>query len=104
MTTISRPTELDRLRAAACTDKVALAAKTARGISRYSHEHPEENHGPVEAYRCPFASEHDDPTLDYHVGHAVSFDTLVWMARVLRARSGNAPGPVRRTTRVRRTR
>jgi hypothetical protein len=88
--------QIARLRAAACGDKVQMSRKAAQRISVLSHDDPTNPMGKVEAYRCPFAAEHDDPDLAWHVGHAMSMGTLRWMAGVLRARSGNAPGPVDR--------
>lgn len=91
MSVMTESRDVARLRHHSCTGKVPLPAKAARAISAQSHDEPTPI-GPVEAYRCPFASEHPEPDLAWHVGHALSVETMEWMARVLRARSGNAPG------------
>lgn len=94
-----RHTNLDRrlaeLRDRCCAGKATLSHKAARSIVVFSRG-PEQDPtvGPLEAYRCPFADEHADPGLEWHVGHAMSMFRLQETARLLRARSGNAPGPV----------
>lgn len=97
-----RNTNLDRrlaeLWARCCEGKVHLGANAARQIAAFSRT-PAQNPeiGPIEAYRCPFADEHPDPDLAWHVGRAMSTWRLVETARLLRARSGNAPAPVNRS-------
>lgn len=75
------------------TARLAAAAMRADGLT-------------VSAYRCPFPESHPDRRSEtWHVGHPLTVDGLVRVARLLRARSGNAPGvPGRGTTRRRRPR
>ncbi len=98
--TMTVPSDLDAeladLRAVKCTGKACLTAKVARQIAATSRT-PEQDPdiGPLEAYTCPFADEHEIPVLAWHVGHAMSIEGMLRTARILRARSGNAPTPRR---------
>lgn len=88
---------LDALRSRCCTGKTPLGRSAATRIAAASRNPHDEHHnplsGPLEAYRCPFADD-DHPDAAWHVGHAMSMFRLEETARLLRARSGNAPGPV----------
>lgn len=96
-----RNTNLDRrlaeLWARCCEGKVELGANAARMVAAHSRTPAQDPAiGPVEAYHCPFAAEHENPEAEWHVGRAMSAFRLVETARLLRARSGNAPAPVNR--------
>lgn len=91
---------LAALWARCCEGKVAMSARAARAVAAQSRIAPTTPDGtPVNAYRCPFASEHDDPGADFHVGRPISVETMVEVAGLLRARSGNSPGPQRKDPR-----
>jgi hypothetical protein len=99
--TISRENDyerrLARLRSRCCTGKVSMSMRAATSIAVVSRTPAQDPAiGPVEAYRCPFCADHENPDLEWHVGHAMSLASLIEMAAILRARSGNAPGPMRR--------
>lgn len=87
---------LDALRSRCCADKTPLGRSAATRIAAASRNPADPHHnplsGPLEAYRCAFAADH--PDAEWHVGHAMSLYRLEETARLLRARSGNAPGPV----------
>lgn len=86
---------LEQWRARSCTGKRAYTAKTARWISAQSHAGTlpgDEGGDPLCAYTCPFAADHPAGEGDWHVGHALGVEALFEIARLLRERSGNAPG------------
>ena len=83
---------VERFRARCCTDKAELAPRTARRLAARSRG-PAATPGyeGLDAYRCPFAADHVDSTLDFHLGHPMTTETMVELAWVIRARTGNAP-------------
>lgn len=86
--------QLDAYEARACGTKRPYGEGAARGLAARIRE-DEDPH--VVPYPCPFCH-------SWHIGHALGVESMLAIAALLRARSGNAPGePGTGTTRRQRT-
>lgn len=73
---------LDAYRHRACVGRKPLGERSAREVATRLRSKGDRH---VSPYSCPFCN-------GWHVGHAIGVETMVDIARLLRARSGNAPG------------
>lgn len=87
--------QLDAWRARACDNKAAYGEGASRGLAARIREHDDPH---VVPYPCPFCD-------SWHIGHDLGMESLMRIAMLLRARSGNAPAvPGSGTTRRQRRR
>lgn len=71
----------------ACSKKIAYYPDAARAVARRMNRQDDNDH-PVTAYRCPFASDHEDVTRRWHVGGVPSMRTLERLSVEIRRRQG----------------